>query len=218
MSAQSAAYIDNRKLIESLRESYIATVRALAEAVDAKDQYTRGHSTRVAAYAVAIARELGLSDEEIEGIETAAYLHDVGKIGISDRILLKPGKLTLQEMEAVRNHPKIGAKILSPINFPWEIVPIIFQHHERYSGGGYPNKLSYEEIHIGARILVVADSYEAMTSERPYRSALSQQTAIEELKKCSGTQFDPVIVEAFLKILERGFDEELAASEARLEQ
>lgn len=218
MSAQSAAYIDNRKLIENLRESYIATVRALAEAVDAKDQYTRGHSMRVAAYSVAIARELNLSDDEIEGIETAAYLHDVGKIGISDRILLKPGKLTLEEMETVRGHPKIGAKILSPINFPWEIVPIIFQHHERYGGGGYPSKLSYEEIHIGARILVVADSYEAMTSERPYRAALSQQTAIEELKKGSGTQFDPVIVEAFLKVLERGFDKELADAEAHQEQ
>lgn len=206
MASQAAAYIENRKLIENLRESYIATVRALAEAIDAKDHYTRGHSTRVAKYAVAIARELKLSDEEVEGIETAAYLHDVGKIGISDQILMKPSKLSLEEMETVRNHPTIGAKILSPINFPWEIVPIVFQHHERYSGGGYPNKLAYDDIHIGARILIVADSYEAMTSERPYRAALSQPTAIEELRRGSGTQFDPMVVETFVKVLERGVE------------
>jgi putative nucleotidyltransferase with HDIG domain len=202
MASQAAAYIENRVLIDNLRESYIATVRALAEAIDAKDHYTRGHSTRVAKFAVAIARELKLPESDIEGIETAAYLHDVGKIGISDQILMKPGKLTLEEMETVRGHPKIGAKILAPINFPWEIVPIVFQHHERYSGGGYPNKLSYDDIHIGARILIVADSYEAMTSERPYRAALSKQTAVEELRKCSGTQFDPLVVEAFIRVLD----------------
>lgn len=213
MASQAAAYIENRKLIENLRESYIATVRALAEAIDAKDHYTRGHSTRVARYAVAIARELKLKDEDVEGIETAAYLHDVGKIGISDQILMKPSKLSLEEMETVRNHPTIGAKILSPINFPWEIVPIVFQHHERYSGGGYPNKLSYDDIHIGARILIVADSYEAMTSERPYRAALSQPAAIEELRRGSGTQFDPMVVETFVKVLERGVaDVELTQS------
>lgn len=206
MASQAAAYIENTTLIDNLRESYIATVRALAEAIDAKDHYTRGHSTRVANFAVAIAHALKLPEPDIEGIETAAYLHDVGKIGISDQILLKPGKLTLDEMETVRGHPKIGAKILSPINFPWEIVPIVFQHHERYSGGGYPNKLSYNDIHIGARILVVADSFEAMTSERPYRAALSKMTAIEELRKGSGTQFDPVVVEAFIRLLESDYN------------
>jgi putative nucleotidyltransferase with HDIG domain len=216
MASQAAAYIENRLLIDNLRESYIATVRALAEAIDAKDHYTRGHSTRVAKYAVAIARELKLPESDIEGVETAAYLHDVGKIGISDQILLKPGKLTLDEMETVRGHPKIGAKILSPINFPWEIVPIVFQHHERYSGGGYPNKLAYDDIHIGARILIVADSYEAMTSERPYRAALSEQTAMEELKKGSGTQFDPLVVEAFLRLLEKGISLEPVPDESQV--
>lgn len=216
MASQASAYIENRLLIDNLRESYIATVRALAEAIDAKDHYTRGHSTRVAKYAVAIARELKLPKSDIEGVETAAYLHDVGKIGISDQILMKPGKLTLEEMETVRGHPKIGAKILSPINFPWEIIPIVFQHHERYSGGGYPNKLSYDDIHIGARILIVADSYEAMTSERPYRAALSEETAVEELKKGSGTQFDPLVVDAFIRILERGIDLEAKPEESQL--
>ena len=211
MASQSSAYLDNRVLLETLRESYISTVRSLAEAIDAKDHYTRGHSTRVTKYAIAIARELKLSEDDIEGIETAASLHDVGKIGISDLILMKPGKLTADEMAEVRSHPTIAAKILAPIKFPQEIAPIIFQHHERYDGGGYPSKLSFEEINIGARILAVADSYEAMTSERPYRAALSQQTAIEELKKGSGTQFDPIIVEAFLKVLDRGIDKELAA-------
>lgn len=216
MASQAAAYIENRLLIDSLRQSYIATVRALAEATDAKDHYTRGHSSRVAKYAVAIARELKLPANDIEGVETAAYLHDVGKIGISDKILMKPGRLTLDEMETVRGHPKIGANILSPINFPWEIVPIIFQHHERYSGGGYPNKLSYDNIHIGARILNVADSYEAMTSERPYRAALSHQTAVDELKKGSGTQFDPLVVDAFLRLIENGLDVEVESDESRL--
>lgn len=210
MASQAAAYIENRKLIDNLRDSYIATVRALATAIDAKDHYTRGHSTRVARFSVAIAQELKLPDSDIEGIETAAYLHDVGKIGVSDQILMKPGKLTLEEMETVRTHPKIGAKILSPINFPWEIVPIVFQHHERYSGGGYPNKLAYDDIHIGARILIVADSYEAMTSERPYRAALTRQAALEELRKGSGTQFDPMVVEAFIRVLDRGLDLEPA--------
>lgn len=216
MASQAAAYINNRLLIDSLRQSYIATVRALAEATDAKDHYTRGHSGRVAKYAVAIARELKLPANDIEGVETAAYLHDVGKIGISDKILMKPGRLTLDEMETVRGHPKIGANILSPINFPWEIVPIVFQHHERYSGGGYPNKLSYDNIHIGARILNVADSYEAMTSERPYRAALSHQTAVDELKKGSGTQFDPLVVDAFLRLIENGLDVEVESDESRL--
>ncbi len=211
LTNQAAVSLNNQQLISNLRESYMSTVRALAEAIDAKDHYTQGHSTRVARYSVAIARELNLSAEDIEGIETASYLHDVGKIGISDQILMKPGKLTPHEMETVRSHPLIGAKILAPVKFPWEIVPIVMQHHERFSGGGYPNQLAYDDIHIGARVLIVADSYEAMTSERPYRAALSQSKAIEELRAGAGTQFDPMVVEAFVRVLERGLDERPAS-------
>lgn len=200
---QAAAFLENRMLIENLRESYIATVRALAEAIDAKDSYTRGHSTRVAHYAVAIAHSLGLTEKEIEGIETAAYLHDVGKIGISDQILLKPDRLTMEELETIKSHPIISARILAPIKFPWEILPIVSQHHERYSGDGYPQRLKESEIHIGARILIVADAYEAMTSDRPYRPALSPKAANNELKKGRGTQFDPMVVDMLLTIIEK---------------
>jgi putative nucleotidyltransferase with HDIG domain len=203
LANQAAAFLENRMLIENLRDSYIATVRALAEAIDAKDSYTRGHSTRVAQYAVAIAHEMGLTEKDIEGLETAAYLHDVGKIGISDQILLKPDRLTLEELETVKSHPIISARILAPIKFPWEIIPIVSQHHERYSGDGYPQQLKESEIHIGARILIVADAFEAMTSDRPYRPALSRQAAIDELKKERGAQFDPMVVDTFIAILER---------------
>lgn len=203
LANQAAAFIENRMLIQNLRESYISTVRALAEAIDAKDHYTRGHSTRVAKYAVAIAKEMKLPQPEIEGIETAAYLHDVGKIGISDQILQKPDRLTADELETIKSHPIISARILAPINFPWEIIPIVSQHHERFGGGGYPNQLSREQIHIGARILIVADSYEAMTADRPYRPALSHKAALDELKKGSGGQFDPALVDIFLKVLAR---------------
>ncbi len=213
LTNQAAVSLNNQQLIANLRESYISTVRALAEAIDAKDHYTQGHSTRVARYSVAIARELGLPEEDIEGIETASYLHDVGKIGISNEILMKPGKLSPIEMDMVRNHPLIGAKILSPIKFPWEIVPIVIQHHERYSGGGYPNQLAYDDIHIGARVLIVADSYEAMISERPYRAALSQDKAIAELRAGAGTQFDPKVVKAFVDVLEAGFDDKTEAED-----
>lgn len=201
LANQAAVAIENAALFEDIHRMYLSTVRALAEAIDAKDHYTRGHSAQVAKYAVAIGKEIGLPRLEVDGIETAAYLHDIGKIGISDEILRKPGKLSSKEMEIIKTHPEISAKILQPIKFPWEIVPIVYHHHERYSGGGYPDKISQDNIHIGARILLVADAYEAMTSERPYRSALSQKHAIEELKRGSGSQFDPKVVEAFLNVL-----------------
>lgn len=204
LSTQAAVAIKNVELFDDLQKSYLSIVKALAEIVDAKDHYTRGHSARVARYAAAIAKELGLSKLEADSIEIAAYLHDVGKIGISDDILLKPGKLYEEEMRVIKTHPDISAKILAPIRFPWEIVSIVRDHHERYAGGGYPDNKNQEDIHIGARILFVADAYEAMTSERPYRKALTQEEAIEELKKAAGTQFDPQVVQAFLSILETG--------------
>ncbi len=203
LAVQTATFIENTRLIENLKNSYISTVRALAEAIDAKDEYTRGHSVRVAAYAVSIAKEMKLSAKEIEGIETASYLHDVGKIGVSDKILLKPTKLSGDEIEIIKNHPMTSARILAPIEFPWDIEPIVFQHHEHFDGEGYPSHLKANKISIGARILSVADAYEAMTSDRPYRPALSQKESIEELKKGSGSQFDPDVVDAIIKILDR---------------
>lgn len=194
--------IGNIDLYATLQEAYISTVRALAAAIDAKDPYTRGHSERVATYALMIAERMGLSSEQKDALEMASYLHDIGKIGISEDILLKPGKLSDEEMGRMRHHPLIGANILKPVSFPWPILPVVRHHHEHFDGSGYPAGLRGEEIPLLARILTVADSYEAMTSDRPYRRGRSTEEAITELRSCSGSQFDPKIVEAFVDVLE----------------
>jgi len=194
--------VGNISLFSSVQEAYLATVRALAAAVDAKDPYTRGHSDGVAAYAMRIGEALAFSPEQMIALEMAAYLHDIGKIGISEDILLKPGKLTDAEMSQMRHHPLIGANILKPVAFPWPIAPIVRHHHEHYDGAGYPAGLKTEEIPILARVLTVADSFEAMVADRPYRRGRSQQEAMLELRRCSGTQFDPRIVDAFIDVLE----------------
>jgi putative nucleotidyltransferase with HDIG domain len=193
--------VGNIELFSSLQEAYIATVRALAAAVDAKDTFTRGHSDRVAMYTMAIAEKLDLSIEQRTALEMAAYLHDIGKIGIREEILLKPGRLTDAEMAQMRHHPLIGANILKPVAFPWAIAPVVRHHHEHWDGKGYPAGLRGEEIPLLARILGVADSYEAMTSDRPYRPGRTAEEGIAELKRCAGTQFDPRVVEAFVGVL-----------------
>lgn len=210
---QAAIALDNAELFDSLQQAYLATVRALAAAVDAKDPYTHGHSGQVARYAMLLAGELGLADEERDALETAAYLHDIGKIGVKDEILLKPGRLDAEEMSFIRHHPLIGANILAPVPFPWPIIPTVRHHHERWDGTGYPAGLVGEEIPKLARILSVADAFEAMTSDRPYRKGHSFDEAAVELRRCSGTQFDPNMVEPFLTAVER---EESTADEARV--
>jgi len=194
--------VGNISLFSSVQEAYLATVRALAAAVDAKDPYTRGHSDGVAAYALRIGDAMSFSQEQMIALEMAAYLHDIGKIGISEDILLKPGKLTDAEMSQMRHHPLIGANILKPVAFPWPIAPIVRHHHEHFDGEGYPAGLKTEEIPILARVLTVADSFEAMVADRPYRRGRSQQEAMLELRRCSGSQFDPRVVEAFIEVLE----------------
>ena len=194
--------IGNIELFSNVQEAYLATVRALAAAVDAKDPYTRGHSDGVAAYALRIGEAMGLSSEQMIALEMAAYLHDIGKIGISEDILLKPGKLTDAEMSQMRHHPLIGANILKPVAFPWPIAPIVRHHHEHYNGEGYPAGLRGEEIPVLARVLTAADAFEAMVADRPYRRGRSQQEAILELRRCSGTHFDPRVVEVFIEVLE----------------
>ena len=187
-----------------LRTAYIQTIRALAEAIDAKDAYTRGHSERVAVYASRIGHQMGLRKELIERIYFAGLLHDVGKIGVPDAIITKPGPLTPEEYEEIQKHPEIGAKILEPVEFLHSIVPCVRHHHEWYDGcqSGYPHRLAGDQIPLPARVIVVADTVEAMTSDRPYRKALSIDVVIAELNKYSGTQFDPVVVDAFLRLLE----------------
>ena len=195
--------VGNISLFSSVQEAYLATVRALAAAVDAKDPYTRGHSDGVAAYALMIGEAMGLSGEQMIALEMAAYLHDIGKIGISEDILLKPGKLTDAEMGQMRHHPLIGANILKPVAFPWPIAPIVRHHHEHFNGQGYPAGLRSEEIPVLARVLTVADAFEAMVADRPYRRGRSQQEAILELRRCAGTHFDPRVVDSFVGLLER---------------
>ncbi|MCE5203989.1 MAG: HD domain-containing protein [Actinomycetia bacterium] len=194
--------VGNIDLFSSLQEAYLATVRALAAAVDAKDPYTRGHSDKVAQYALIIGQRLDLSPEQLTALEMAAYLHDIGKIGVAEEILLKPGKLSDEEMGQMRHHPLIGANILKPIAFPWPIAPVVRHHHEHYDGAGYPAGLKAEEIPLLARVLTVADAFEAMIADRPYRRGRSIEEAILELRRCSGTQFDPRVVDAFIRALE----------------
>ncbi len=188
-----------------LRTAYLSTVRALSEAVDAKDPYTRGHSERVGVYASRIARELNCKREFIERIYLAGLLHDIGKIGVPDAIIGKPDRLTVAEYELMKRHPEIGARILEPVAFLADIVPCVRHHHEWYDGSalGYPERLAASEIPYPSRIILVADTVEAMTSDRPYRKALPFATVLEEIERFRGTQFDPSAADAFLRLAER---------------
>jgi HD-GYP domain-containing protein (c-di-GMP phosphodiesterase class II) len=204
-AAQAAEAIENARLYENLEHTFLGTISALAAAVDAKDHYTYGHSEMVTDLAVETARELMLSKEEIRKIEIASKLHDIGKIGIDGSILNKPGKLTEEERKLIEEHPKIAVDILKSVAPLKEIIPLILYHHERFDGKGYPVGLSGNAIPLGARILATADSFNAMVSDRPYRAALDLFTATRELQNCSGTQFDPQVVDAFLRVLEKKY-------------
>ncbi len=197
----------DRQLLQAENKQLYETIKALAAALDARDHYTHGHSRQVTDYAVAIAGMLKMNKREIDNIRDAGLLHDIGKIGISDAVLLKPGPLTPQEYDLIKQHPDIGKKILEPVNSLSDKIPLIYHHHERYDGQGYPSGLKGEDIPLGARILSVADVYQAMTSDRPYRKALSRQIAVEELIKNKGKQFDPRLVEIFVGLLDERFPE-----------
>jgi putative nucleotidyltransferase with HDIG domain len=188
-----------------LRTAYIQTIRALAEAVDAKDSYTRGHSERVGVYSSKIAREIGLPRELIERVYIAGLLHDVGKIGVRDAVITKPDRLTDSEYEEIKQHPEIGAKILEPVSFLSDVVECVRHHHEWFDGcnRGYPDRIGGDKIPLPSRIILVADTVEAMTSDRPYRKSMNLEAVVAELSKYAGSQFDPVCVDAFLRVLER---------------
>lgn len=187
---------------DKLESAYMETIEILRFTVEAKDAYTRGHSDRVSAYSVLIGEALGLSEEDIKTLRIGGLFHDIGKIGIPDSILLKTDKLDDEEYSEIKNHPAIGAHILSNATIFKDIIPIVKHHHERFDGHGYPGKLKGEEIPYLARIATVADSFDAMTSKRSYRDSLPIDVVKEEIKKNSGTQFDPEIAEVFLKILD----------------
>jgi len=203
VASTSAMVFENISLQQSLLNSYKSTITALAAAIDAKDPYTCGHSQRVMEYALLGGSSLSLEEADMEILEYAAILHDIGKIGISDNILIKPGPLTDEEWVSMRQHPRIGANILNEIPFLADAKDIILHHHERYDGNGYPGNIGGEEIPMGARLLSVADTYDTITTDRSYRVARDKDFALEELQRCSGTQFCPVAVEAFISAVEK---------------
>jgi putative nucleotidyltransferase with HDIG domain len=189
-----------RQAMEDLEHSYDITLEALGDALDLKDSETEGHSKRVTAYTIALARAIGIAPAQIKVIARGAFLHDIGKMAIPDEILRKPGKLTLEEQEIMREHCPRGYHMLRKIPFLAEAAEIVFTHQEHFDGNGYPNGLRGNQIPIGARIFAVADTLDAITSDRPYRKARSFDVAREEILRCSGTQFDPAVVEVFLKM------------------
>lgn len=192
----------NRRKVE---QSYLETMAALIVALEARDPYLKGHSVRVQKYTVELARRLGLGEDEVRRFSDAAILHDVGKIGIADGVLHKPGRLDAQEREQINQHSRISGEIVGSISTLREVSVIVRQHHERYDGQGYPDGLRADQIHIGARIMAVADSYDAMTSNRPYRQGMRPQLALEELIRHGGRQFDPQCVKAFAGYVQDSF-------------
>jgi putative nucleotidyltransferase with HDIG domain len=187
-------------LVDQQRSLFLSTVKSLVSAIDAKDEYTRHHSTRVTEFTLKIAAKMGFSEKELGDLELASLLHDVGKIAVPESVLNKPGKLTDAEFMLIKEHPARGEAILRPVIELKEMARVVRAHHERYDGSGYPDKLKGREIPLGARIMAIADTYDSITSERPYRKAASHRYAVKEIISCSGTQFDPEVVEHFLEI------------------
>lgn len=203
MANQAALAIQNADLYEQVQDNYLRTITALAFALDARDSYTRQHSENVTKYSVAIAQELNLSPKEIDCIRRAGLLHDIGKIGIRDGVLLKPTKLSEEEYNDIKNHPAKGETIVNALPFLREEAKMIRHHHERFDGKGYPDGIAGDKIELGARILAVADSFDAMVENRVYRKALDLGVAFEELKKNGGKQFDPIAVNALIRVIEK---------------
>ena len=204
IAAQAAIAIKNATLYEEQQQTYLNTIQALVSAIEASDSYTKGHSERVTRYSIEIGKRLSLSSDRLQILERAAILHDIGKIGIDLSLLHKQGKLSSHDIHELQQHPLIGMKILEPIEFLLDVRICIGQHHERYDGMGYPYRIKNSDQLLESRILSVADAFDAMTSDRPYRKALPLDVAIAELSDNSGTQFDPAIVDVFTSVLEEG--------------
>ncbi|MDD2901017.1 MAG: HD-GYP domain-containing protein [Syntrophales bacterium] len=191
--------------LKDLLKVHDQAVQAIAMAIEMRDPYTAGHQQRVTRLACALAREMGLSEECIQGLRLAGLLHDLGKIVVPAEFLSKPGKLRTHEWEVIKDHPYFGYEILKGISFPWPVAEIIYQHHERLDGSGYPQGLTGAEIHLEAKILAVADTVEAMATHRPYRPALEMEAVLEEISGHRGTLYDPVVAEVCLQLFARGF-------------
>jgi len=211
--------VENRDLLTRMHRSYVSTITSLARTIEAKDPYTGGHTERVAELAMRVAERLGFDETQLRAIHVGAIIHDIGKIGVPDEILLKRGDLSLPEFAAMRRHPEIASYILADLELPPIVKQMVRSHHERFDGSGYPDGIAGEEIPLAARILTVVDALDAMTSDRPYRNALSLDEAKVELGAKAGTQFCPRVVDAVLEYL----DEDRGAwtgerVEARLER
>ena len=182
-----------------LKKTHLDSVKVLAEAIDAKDPYTRGHSDRVKRMSLKIAMKMGFSEDRIESLEYGALLHDIGKIGIKDEVLQKPGPLSPEEYQYIQEHPLIGVKIVEGVEFFQDKIPMIRHHHEHFDGSGYPDGLAGEAIPLEARIITVPDAFDAMTSLRPHRGVMPLEDVLTEFEKCKGKQFDPQVLEIFLR-------------------
>jgi diguanylate cyclase (GGDEF)-like protein len=220
LGEQAALAMANARLYDQIRHLHLGNLRALSSALNARDYYTMGHAGRVAAYMTLLGHELGWSEEQLGGVHDVAYLHDIGKIGVSDRVLQKAGPLNAEEWVLMHQHPTVSAEIVAPL-FDHDLVAGVRHHHERYDGAGYPDGLAGDEIPVVARALCVADSYDAMSYERPYRAALTYNECCAELRACSGSQFDPEMAGALLRALERleatlGQARDMAVAAARL--
>lgn len=202
LGGRTAAAVDNAVLYEDLQLTFTNTIEGLVSALEAKDEYTAGHSQRVARWAEIVARLAKLPDEEVARVRKAALLHDIGKIGVNEGALTKPDKLTPDEFDSFKTHPSVGRKILEPLQFLGPIVDYVHYHHERYDGSGYPVGLKGEDIPLGARILCLADSFEVMSTDRAYRKRLPREIALAELRRCAGTQFDPELTKLLVGYLE----------------
>ena len=189
---------DGRRQVQEIADLHLATIEALALAIDAKDQTTHAHIRRVQTYGASLARRLGMSDDDIQGVKTAALLHDIGKLAVPEHILSKPGPLTQEEFQKIRIHPQVGADIISAVPFPYAVAPLILSHHERWDGKGYPQGLKGDEIPLGARILAVVDYYDALTSDRPYHKAMTPEAALVRVQQEAGRALDPAVVAMFV--------------------
>ena len=192
--------MENSQLVQQLETNYFSTVEALAAAIEAKDPYTRGHSKRVTQFAILLAERFGVSDVEIRNLRYGATLHDIGKIGVSGKILNKEGRLTTEEYEVIKLHPGIGENIIGRVDFLQGARPVVRSHHERFDGSGYPDGLGEEEIPFLARVAAVVDFFDALTSDRPYRKAYSIEQTVHLIREGIGREFDPMVAKEFLEI------------------
>jgi len=213
MAGYLGPFLDNVALYDQQQAMSMGTIKALSAAIDAKDRYTCGHSSRVAHLGAALAEATGMDAADVERVHVAGLVHDIGKIGVPEAVLCKPGRLTAEEFEAIKRHPQIGYDILKDIPLLKDVLPGVLEHHERWDGLGYPNGVAGEEISLMGRILALADTFDAMSSTRSYRPAMSRQRVLEEIRRCAGAQFDPSLVPHFLALDFSTFDDMVARAE-----